>query len=108
VIFILWGFTALGMLFWGRGLLRLALSVRGAAGTDECRRATLGVKQIAVPQALHERLWVIKYTLFMAILALSFYSMHDALILAEAEPFKTAISSASCAPGPSSSSSRPS
>jgi polyferredoxin len=26
------------------------------------------------------------------ILALSFYSMHDAMILAEAEPFKTAIS----------------
>jgi NosR/NirI family nitrite reductase transcriptional regulator len=35
---------------------------------------------------------VIKYTLFLAILALSFYSMKDALILAEAEPFKTAIS----------------
>jgi NosR/NirI family nitrite reductase transcriptional regulator len=37
-------------------------------------------------------LWVIKYTLFVAIVALSFYSMHHALILAEAEPFKTAIS----------------
>ncbi|MCB1402786.1 MAG: 4Fe-4S binding protein, partial [Rhodobacteraceae bacterium] len=52
----------------------------------------LGVPQIAVPYVLHERLWVIKYTLFMAILALSFYSMHQALVLAEAEPFKTAIS----------------
>ncbi len=41
---------------------------------------------------LHERLWVIKYTLFMGILGLSFYSMRLALILAEAEPFKTAIS----------------
>jgi NosR/NirI family nitrite reductase transcriptional regulator len=50
------------------------------------------VRQIAVPQALHERLWVIKYTPLHGILALSFYSMHDALILAEAEPFKTAIS----------------
>lgn len=93
VIFILWGFTALGMLFWGRGVYCGWLCPFGSL--QELTNAAaqrLGVKQIAVPQALHERLWVIKYTLFMAILALSFYSMHDAILLAEAEPFKTAIS----------------
>ncbi len=52
----------------------------------------MGVRQIAVPYALHERLWVIKYTLFVAILALSFYSMKLSLVAAEVEPFKTAIS----------------
>jgi NosR/NirI family nitrite reductase transcriptional regulator len=93
VIFLLWSFTALGMLFWGRGVYCGWLCPFGAAqelANLAARR--LGVRQIAVPQALHERLWVIKYTLFMALMALSFYSMHDALVLAEAEPFKTAIS----------------
>jgi len=93
VIFLLWSFTALGMLFWGRGVYCGWLCPFGALQElVNLAGRRLGVKQIAVPQALHERLWVIKYTLFMAILGVSFYSMHDALVLAEAEPFKTAIS----------------
>jgi NosR/NirI family nitrite reductase transcriptional regulator len=93
VIFILWSFVALGMLFWGRGVYCGWLCPFGALQElTNTLAQRLGVKQIAVPQALHERLWVIKYTLFVSILALSFYSMHDALLLAEAEPFKTAIS----------------
>ncbi len=93
VIFLLWAFVALGLLFWGRGVYCGWLCPFGALQelTNAAARR-LGVKQIAVPQALHERLWVIKYTLFVAILALGFYSMQDALRLAEVEPFKTAIS----------------
>ena len=93
LIFTLWGFTALGLLFWGRGVFCGWLCPFGALqelSNQAARR--LGIKQIAVPNAVHERLWVLKYTLFLSILALSFYSMNDALILAEAEPFKTAIS----------------
>ena len=93
IVFLLWSFVALGLLFWGRGVYCGWLCPFGALQELLNNLAQrLGVRQIAVPQALHERLWVIKYTLFVGILALSFYSMHDALVLAEAEPFKTAIS----------------
>ncbi len=93
VIFVLWGGVAMGLLFLGRGVYCGWLCPFGALQelTNEVAQK-LGVPQIAVPHALHERLWVIKYTLFIAILGLSFYSMKDALILAEVEPFKTAIS----------------
>jgi NosR/NirI family nitrite reductase transcriptional regulator len=90
VIFTLWGFVALGMLFWGRGVWCGWLCPFGALQElTNIAAQRLGVRQIAVPQALHERLWVIKYTAFVAILALSFYSMKDAILLAEIEPFKT-------------------
>jgi NosR/NirI family nitrite reductase transcriptional regulator len=93
VIFLLWGFVALGLLFWGRGVYCGWLCPFGALQeiTNEAAQR-LGVPQIQVPFAIHERLWAIKYTLFLAILALSFYSMEQALMLAEAEPFKTAMS----------------
>lgn len=92
MIFLLWGFTALGMLFWGRRVNCGWQCPFGALQElTNNAAAALGIRQMAVPQALHERLWVIKYTAFVGILALSFYSLHDPLIVAEVEPFKTAI-----------------
>ncbi|GAB4361643.1 MAG: NosR/NirI family protein [Kiloniellaceae bacterium] len=93
VIFMLWSFVALGVLFWGRGVYCGWLCPFGALQELSNELAQrLKVPQIEVPFVVQERLWVVKYTLFVAILALSFYSMEQALIMAEVEPFKTAMS----------------
>lgn len=47
--------------------------------------------QLEVPWGIHERLWPLKYIIFLALFGLSLYSMSAAEQLAEVEPFKTAI-----------------
>ena len=49
------------------------------------------IKQIQVPWGLHERLWPLKYIIFLVIFGVSFYSLALAEQMAEVEPFKTAI-----------------
>jgi polyferredoxin len=92
MIFILWGFVALAMLFWGRGVFCGWLCPFGALQelVNEAARR-LGVRQWEPPWGLHERLGMIKYLVFLAIFAISLNSMDTAFRAAEAEPFKTVI-----------------
>jgi len=93
LVFILWGFVAVGLLFWGRGVFCGWLCPFGAlqellnAGAKLVR-----IPQVSVPFAVHERLWPIKYIAFLAIFALSLHSVTLAFQAAEVEPFKTVIS----------------
>ena len=92
MVFILWSFVAVSMLFWGRGVFCGWLCPFGAIQellNTFVRR--FGVPQFNIPFGLHERLWMVKYVIFLVILAVSLNSIMAAFGLAEVEPFKTAI-----------------
>lgn len=92
LVFILWAAVAGSLLFWGRGPFCGWLCPFGALQELLNRIAKFfKVPQYAVPWGLHERLWPVKYILFLGLFGLSLYSLADAERLAEVEPFKTAI-----------------
>lgn len=92
MIFTLWSFVAVALLFWGRGVFCGWLCPFGALQEIANRVARrLRLPQLTVPFGLHERLWPIKYIVFLALLAISLGSMQDSVRGAEIEPFKTAI-----------------
>ncbi len=90
VLFILWGFVAMTMLLWGRGIFCGWLCPFGALQEliNELARR-LKIKQYEIPFAVHERLWAIKYVILLVLFAISLESLSEAERYAEIEPFKT-------------------
>ena len=90
--FILWFAVAAALLFWGRGAYCGWLCPFGALQelTNRIGRA-LRIPQWTVPWGLHERLWPLKYMIFLGLFGVSLMSVERAEHLAEVEPFKTAI-----------------
>ncbi len=92
LIFILWCATAVSLLFWGRGPFCGWLCPFGSLQellNQLARR--IGIRQLTIPFHWHERLWPLKYIIFLGLFGVSLHEIATAERLAEVEPFKTVV-----------------
>ncbi|MBE9515603.1 MAG: 4Fe-4S binding protein [Proteobacteria bacterium] len=89
-IFLLWGFVAVTLLLWGRGVYCGWLCPFGALQELINKVARhLKIRQLEFPAIVHERLLALKYIIFILLFGLSLQSMGLVLPFIEVEPFKT-------------------
>ena len=92
LMFILWGFVAITLLLWGRGVYCGWLCPFGALQELINQTARkFRVRQWEFPEVVHERLWALKYVVLLLLFGVSLQSLGEAERYAEVEPFKTAI-----------------
>lgn len=92
IMFLLWGFVAVTILLWGRGVYCGWLCPFGALQelifrlTERFKCPTFEFSEV-----VHERLWAIKYIILLGLFAVSLQSLVMAEQFAEVEPFKTVV-----------------
>ncbi len=92
LVFMLWSSVAVAMLFWGRGAFCGWLCPFGALQElTNMLAKRLHIPQFSVPFGVHQRLWPIKYIIFLVLFGLSLYSLSLSEQASEVEPFKTAM-----------------
>lgn len=89
-IFALWGFIAVSIILWGRGVFCGWLCPFGAVQELLFMISErLNLPKFEFSQMVHERLWAIKYFILILLVGSSLESITLAAQLAEVEPFKT-------------------